>query len=455
MISRSVPLNFVGRLSKFIKRSFALSLIQLGIAVGSGTPFPKTLVPVLRDSGVIPTSAPNYQRRVWQIWGSANNLQVAGQYHAGVDLKRGLLEDLFSDNGISNEGYYPPNLSWEYSSSIGHWGWLLGHVLAQEQGLIPSGSRTLYVLPDQLPNNFFSILGDRVQIVPLTFGARIGELPHTWPAFERLSMIKAFNGFVDDYQLYDGLLPPDQNVAGFSLSDEYLERARKRLELLGLPSKAWFVCLHIRAKAHKFDHRAQELASYKLAVDEIIRRGGWVIRIGDSTMESWPEQYGVIDLTRVSGQEQWLHAAVMALCELFVGTTSGPSFIAPFFASKCLITNTTSIGRNTLSGLGRATYLPKILRDENGIGLNLLRTLESPAGYGELGLNDLYRRGYTLQDNSDVEIRDAVVAQLDNIKFVESDSAVDRVRENYGKFASSGKVCGTFIQKYPNWIGEN
>lgn len=454
MKSVSMPLNFVRRLSNSIRGSFALWLIQLGITVGSGSPFPKSLVPVLRDSGAVPTSSPNYQRSVWLKWMSANRLQVDGEYHEGVELKRELLGNLYSESKVNNEGYYPPNLSWDYSSNIGHWGWLLGHVLAQEQGLIPSGSRTLYVLPHQMPNNFLSIVSDRIQIVPLSLGARFGELPHTWPAFERLSMIKTLNSFVDDYQLFDGLLPRVDNGSGFSLSNEYVERARERLELLGLPRSAWFVCLHVRAKAHEFDHRAQELASYKLAVDEIIARGGWVIRIGDSAMESWPGQNGILDLTRESEQTQWLHAAIIALCDLFIGTTSGPSFIAPFLASKCLITNTTSIGRNTLYGLGHATYLPKVVRNANGMRVSLLNTLNSPAGFGELGLDELYRRGYTLQNNSDVEIRDAVVAQLDDMRFVGADGAVDRVRGIYGKFASSGRVCGTFIEKYPRWVEE-
>ena len=76
------------------------------------------------------------------------------------------------------------------------------------------------------------------------------------------------------------------------LRDEHRERGRRELEKFGIPRDAWFVTLHVRDQRRgKFgvnihgqstNHRDVEIETYVPAIQEIVRRGGWVVRMGDT-----------------------------------------------------------------------------------------------------------------------------------------------------------------------------
>ncbi|HJZ58471.1 MAG TPA: TIGR04372 family glycosyltransferase, partial [Gemmataceae bacterium] len=73
------------------------------------------------------------------------------------------------------------------------------------------------------------------------------------------------------------------------------------LRAMGVPEEAWFVCLHVRSagfhREHGIDHQAHrnaDIRSYLPAVEQITRRGGWVVRLGDPAMEPFPPTPGVV-----------------------------------------------------------------------------------------------------------------------------------------------------------------
>src|SRR5262249_27509719 len=60
------------------------------------------------------------------------------------------------------------------------------------------------------------------------------------------------------------------------LEPEHRERGRRLLRDFGVPEGAWFVGLHVRETRDR-SIRDADLATYGLAVEEIARRGGWVL----------------------------------------------------------------------------------------------------------------------------------------------------------------------------------
>ena len=71
-------------------------------------------------------------------------------------------------------------------------------------------------------------------------------------------------------------------------------RGWEALHGIGLPQGGWFVALHVREG--KWDGRDaglhgilnSDMATYLPAINEITRRGGWVIRMGDPGMTRCP-----------------------------------------------------------------------------------------------------------------------------------------------------------------------
>ena len=55
---------------------------------------------------------------------------------------------------------------------------------------------------------------------------------------------------------------------------------------MGVPEDAWFAVCHVREGGFKGEEkfRDADITTYFEAFNEIVKRGGWVIRMGDNTM---------------------------------------------------------------------------------------------------------------------------------------------------------------------------
>ena len=131
-----------------------------------------------------------------------------------------------------------------------------------------------------------------------------------------------------------------------SIREEHAARGRAGLEALGVPPEAWFVCLHVRTAgffqevaAHRNSLRNAEIGSYLPAVEAIVRRGGWVVRIGDATMPALPEMPGLVDYAHSALKSDWMDVYLLGAARFFLGTTSGPWVVAHAFGTPVAMTN--------------------------------------------------------------------------------------------------------------------
>jgi len=194
------------------------------------------------------------------------------------------------------------------------------------------------------------------------------------------------------------------------------ERGWSGLGSLGLPRGQWFVCLHVReAGFHKAWHdkhpgiRNADILTYLKAVQRIIDSGGWVIRVGDSTMVRLPSQKGLIDYAHAEIKSEALDVFLCAKARFFIGTNSGLGLVPPIFGVPCAMTNWAPIALP--QWYGRDRFIPKTIYSAKlGRALSLTELLSSPAAWQQFQ-SYFDDAGLEVRDNTEDEI-DELIAEL-------------------------------------------
>ena len=85
------------------------------------------------------------------------------------------------------------------------------------------------------------------------------------------------------------------------LNEAETAKGEEALRRMGIPEGAWFVCVHAREGGYDAGHewvhsyRNANIAAYTDAMEAIVARGGWCIRMGDKSMRPLPAMSNVID----------------------------------------------------------------------------------------------------------------------------------------------------------------
>ena len=116
-----------------------------------------------------------------------------------------------------------------------------------------------------------------------------------------------------------------------SLKDEHTEKGKKYLKKLGLPDNAWYVTLHLREPGYRGetdkntteDWRNVNPLDYIKAIKTITKSGGWVFRMGNSSMTKLPEIPQLIDYAHLEDRPDWMDIFLGATCRFCIGTSSG------------------------------------------------------------------------------------------------------------------------------------
>src|SRR5205085_9657302 len=102
-----------------------------------------------------------------------------------------------------------------------------------------------------------------------------------------------------------------------------------------------------------------DIRTYYKAMKEIVRRGGYVIRLGDKSMRQLPKLRGVIDYAHSKHKSERMDVFLCGGCRFFVGVASGLCHIPTTFGIPCVLTNWVS---NALPVYSRDdVFLPKLL----------------------------------------------------------------------------------------------
>ncbi len=199
-----------------------------------------------------------------------------------------------------------------------------------------------------------------------------------------------------------------------TLTDSDNERGWQCLRDLGVPIDAWFVGLHVREDFNILEPRNADINTYRLAIESIAARDGWVIRMGDPSMPSLPPIPQVIDYAHSEVRSDWMDVFLWAKCRFFIGTQSGPQMVPPTFGVPCVETN--------MSTLGLRLWFNKDLcifklhwSEKEARHLNFAEVISSALKWSEC---TEYRasQGIKLVDNTPEEINDVVTEMMDRLE---------------------------------------
>jgi putative glycosyltransferase (TIGR04372 family) len=395
----------------------------------------------------------------FRSWQYAERLFVRGRYPESIALRSQTLRKIYLRWGAENISHYPEFYSSEFWDAFGHRAILGIHIAAQRNGLLDRGQRILHINENDLGNPLVKIYGEEIKFEVRNFAKPIGRLPREWVNFEQISTIKSTDGFVDIYQLIDKLFTHksiSKSNPLFTLPYDYTRKAAVALESLGLPADAWFVTLHVRDDGQGPSRRNQRIEDYEDSIDEIIQRGGWVVRIGDASMRQISERKNFIDLTKFGRDFFWLHPFTLSQCRFFIGTQSGPASFPPLFGVPCINTNATSIGRNVFRSSKNSFYIPKLLRNRDGSYLTLRQTLSTPEGFGEPKGNGIRTGSLYFVDNSSEDILEATREMFERLTGSDLPSVfyhhrVSEIRRDF-PMATSGEFGVSFMKRNAWWM---
>ncbi len=448
------------RILIFAKRLAVRFFLGLAVLASSGKWPLSGYVTSIEESVFLPRQTKRRILDLHQEFLRSWRLFIEGRYEESVRSRIEVMSEIYRQNGVNSISHWPPYLSNQYVTNVGHIGWLYAHVFSVKSNDIPNQKRYVSLPSNPRLRQFLNTVQDRVVLVPNQALFQLGNLPQNWHNFERIDLVKTHDSFIDIYQLYEKVFTSklvSKSSPLTQLEDGYKSESMAALQHLGLPEGAWFVTLHIRNDRTSNTRRNQPIENFSEAIRYINSLGGWVVRIGDSGMDPLPLEGNILDLAVTAERNGWLHAYCLAECKFYLGTPSGPAFVAPFFGTPCLITNTTSIGRNTLAMSEHTIYLPKQLIDSNGRLLSFSETLDSPEGYGEMSSLDLQRRfDIRLEPSSPRAISNAVIEIMGRLEgtFQPDESiqrSIDSIRRNQ-YFSSTGAISQSYIVDNPNWL---
>ena len=230
---------------------------------------------------------------------------------------------------------------------------------------------------------------------------------------------------------------------------------------IGLPEGAWFACIHVREggfspydeDAHS--HRNGSIEALLPAVQEIIRRGGWCVRMGDPTASTFPPVAGVIDYAHHALRQARLDVCLCARARFFLGNTSGIALVSTVFGVPSAMAN--MVPASCLGMLPSDLNIFKLhRRKRDGRILHFREIFNSPTA------NFRYAYQYELEglevlENTGDEIRELACEMLDRLdgRFAPDDCDDDvqaRFRSllkpgDYGYYASS-RVGAAFLKRH-------
>lgn len=208
-------------------------------------------------------------------------------------------------------------------------------------------------------------------------------------------------------------------------------------EALGMPDDAKIVTLHVREpgylndEGHFYNYRNADILNYLPAIEYLIDKGYYIVRIGDRTMKPIPIKHNrIIDAPFHPLYADFFEPYFISKSNFYVGMASGPASLAYIFDVYALLTNRVFHWGENGYYKGFSIY-KHFWSQQLKRNLSYLEIMTSPAlNYYNPALFD--RAGITLQENSKEEILRAVIeteARINNNYYVDSniDCKIDKL----------------------------
>jgi putative glycosyltransferase (TIGR04372 family) len=203
----------------------------------------------------------------------------------------------------------------------------------------------------------------------------------------------------------------------------------------------WFVCVHVRGSGFKndagrFEYRNNNIINYTKAFERIIERGGWVIRMGDSTMTKLPKMERVIDYPFTKFKSDLMDIFLIKNCRFYIGTQSGIMDVANLFQKPVLVTNM-SIGESLYPMFENSRGIVKHVYSHSKKRILTVKEMFEASEFIETLYGYVDNEIFKWYENSPEEIEEAVVEYMDLLK-----------SQNYNRSRLQNEVHDTRTKTY-------
>ena len=271
---------------------------------------------------------------------------------------------------------------------------------------------------------------------------------------------KTFKSFLIHSQWESQGLPPLSK-----LTQNHMNYGKKRLIDLGVPDNAWYVCFHNRESgyskySHDFDQsfRNSSIRDYQLAMQEIVDRGGWCIRMGDPTMEPLVPSKGIIDYANSPLRSESMDIFLCATARVFLGNSSGLALLAAFFDTPVGAANVIPLAGVLMQGQGNITIPKLIAYKDSGKLCSFGEIFDSDVGSFRTA-TEFKESKYMYINNSPEEILDLLKEMLgdkDVMQLPEYEVLQLRfkrlIKKHHWCYYGSSRVGSRFLLKYKDYI---
>ena len=243
------------------------------------------------------------------------------------------------------------------------------------------------------------------------------------------------------------------------LSDNDESRGRDVLRGYGLKDSDWFVCVHARedgyAPGEEQTYRNTKINDLKLAIQEIVNRGGWVFRMGDPSMTKLEPMDKVVDYAHSEHKTDWLDLYLLSKCRFILGCASGLYALAHIFGRPGVAVNNAPLSTVLQIGVNDIGIPKMVWSDEKKRLLTFRELFESPVS--NYRFDSRYKESKVhVIDNTPEEIRDVTIEmlnRLDNKQFYTGEEDLQNkfkkyMRPHHYSYGAVSRVGNDFLKKY-------
>jgi len=344
-----------------------------------------------------------------KLWHKAEILEFTGAFQQAQRIKKEILHTTWEKHNLQVGKFVPPFIDSFWLEAFGHQGFLGVFSLAQSLNIIHPERRTIIDLGHaNLKRPVMSEILKDFNLWQNNSNASILNHPNLFCLSEKITMVASPQGFLHISEVTEKTLTLARDISldiKFSLSEEHKDAARSYLCKLGLPRDAWFVGLHVR-EGWRMKERNADINTYLEAIKFITSQGGWVVRIGDSSMTPLHGVKNVIELFQATDEYLVMQDFVMTNCKFFIGTTSGPQIFPPIFGVPLLSANIVAVAKNNFSCQAPSIAIPKVwVEMTSNRELSIEESLELGLGFVEI--SNAQQGKYRTRNNTSDEILSA------------------------------------------------
>jgi putative glycosyltransferase (TIGR04372 family) len=251
-----------------------------------------------------------------------------------------------------------------------------------------------------------------------------------------------------------------------ALDPEHRARGRAVLARMGVPADAWFVAIHAREpgfsaqdeSAHA--HRNSDIHRLAIAVEEIRRRGGWVVRMGDPSMQPFTPAGRVVDYALHPARSDWMDVFLCAEARFFVGNTSGLYLVATAFGTPAALANV--VPSSHIAFAPADISVLKLIWSEP-----LGRYLTFPEIFSRPVANYRFAKAFAderlrVDENTQEELQELVLEMFERLDRAHVETDDDRVRQEkffalirqeHFCYGAASRVCARFLFRHRDLLG--